>query len=110
MEVKVNAYFVHMLQRAREVHAINNGETGRDSPVKCPFCVADEDEAWFRVKYHHRKLKEEFTLLRTTKPPAPHCEYCPLKALLHETEYNKIMDNCVEMGFYALRYWEDTDE
>jgi hypothetical protein len=50
MEVKVNAYFVHMLQRAREVHAINNGETGRDSPVKCPFCVADEDEAWFRVK------------------------------------------------------------
>jgi hypothetical protein len=104
MEVKVNAYFVHMLERAREVHNVNNGQTGRDSVVKCPFCVADSDEQWFRVKNFDAPSHE-----RPERMPAPHCTYCPLQSLLG-IELEDLMNDCVEKGFYALRYWEDTDE
>ena len=100
----MNAYFVHMLERAREVHKINNGETGRDSAVKCPFCVADSDEQWFAMKFD-RVPKHP----RPEKLAGPHCTYCPLQSLLG-IELEELMNDCVEQGFYALRYWEDTDE
>lgn len=102
----MNAYFVHMLERAREVHQANKGQTGRDSILKCPFCVADEDEAWFRQKNFGYKPPSE----RPEKMPAPHCQFCPLRSLFNGTELHEIMDDCVEKGFYALRFWEDTDE
>ena len=106
MEVKVNAYFVHMLERAREVHEINKGETHRESVVKCPFCIADEDEQW----HVHKSFGYKPPGSRPDRMPAPHCTYCPLQSLFDRTELPRIMDNCVEMGFYALRYWENTDE
>jgi len=108
MEVKVNAYFVHMLERAREVHEINNGETGRDSPVKCPFCVADEDETWFK-RSHEFRLHPDVQDLRPERQAAPHCQNCPLQSLFG-VDTKELMNDCVEKGFYALRYWEDTDE
>jgi hypothetical protein len=105
MEAKVNAYYVHMLERAREVDQINKGETTRDSVVKCPFCIADEDEQWFRLKNFGYMPPST----RPERAPAPHCTYCPLQSLFG-IELKDLMNNCVEKGFYALRYWEDTDE
>jgi hypothetical protein len=99
----VNAYFAHMLERAREVHQANKGETGRDSILKCPFCVADEDESWFRQKHFGYKPPKE----RPFRMPAPHCTYCPLQSLIRGEDLPRIMDNCVEFGFYILREWED---
>ena len=105
MEVKVNAYFVHMLERAREVHTANKGDTHRDSMLKCPFCIADEDEQWFRTRTFGFKPP----LHRPERMPAPHCTYCPLQSLLG-IELKDLMNDCVEKGFYALQYWEGTDE
>jgi hypothetical protein len=96
---------VHMLERAREVHKINNGETGRDSVVKCPFCIADEDEQWFVFKHEfglHPIIKE---LRRPKRMPAPHCTYCPLQSLLG-INLLELMNDCVEKGFDALAEWE----
>ncbi len=105
----MNTYMVHMLERAREVHKINEGDTHRDSMFKCPFCVADEDEQWFKYKnFGFHKPQEK--LVRPERMPAPHCTYCPLQSLFNQTGLQELMDDCVEKGFYALRNWEDTDE
>jgi hypothetical protein len=93
---------VHMLERAREVHKINEGETGRDSVVKCPFCIADEDEQWFRFKFLYSYLDG---VKRPKRMPAPHCQHCPLQSLLG-IDYTMFMNDCVEVGFDALAEWE----
>jgi hypothetical protein len=93
---------VHMLERAREVHKINDGQTGRNSLIKCPFCIADEDEQWFRqVRFGYKPPDE-----RPEKMPAPHCSRCPLLSLFN-VDVQKLMDDCVLMGKFALEVWED---
>jgi hypothetical protein len=95
---------VHMLERAREVHKINKGETGRDSVIKCPFCIADADEQWFVMKFDYAVPHP-----RPENLGAPHCAHCPLQSLFN-VDTQELMDDCVKMGYYALRSWEDTDE
>ncbi len=102
----MNAYFVHMLERAREVHKINEGNTHRGSLVKCPFCVADEDESWFRFKFLYTYLDG---VERPKRLPAPHCEHCPLQSLFG-IELKDLMNDCVEKGYDALAQWEELDE
>ncbi len=101
----MNTYMVHMLERAREVHNINEGDTHRGSLVKCPFCIADEDEQWFKVKNFGFKPPDE----RPERLPAPHCEYCPLRTLL-KIDLKELMNDCVEKGYDALAQWEELDD
>ena len=97
----MNAYMVHMLQRAREVHRINNGETCRDSLIKCPFCIADEDEQWFRtVRFGYKPPQS-----KPNRMPAPHCQNCPMLSIF-KVDTQALMDDCVRMGSHALRVWE----
>jgi hypothetical protein len=91
----------HMLERAREVHYINEGDTHRGSLIKCPFCIADEDEQWFKIKNFGLKPPDE----RPKRMPAPHCEYCPLQSLLG-IELVDLMNDCVEKGSDTLRNWK----
>jgi ribosome modulation factor len=96
---------VHMLERAREVHKLNNGLTGRDSKYRCPFCIADEDEQWFKFKYEYRNHPETSSLPRPNRMPAPHCVNCPLQSLFN-VDVQKLMDDCVKMGTFALKIVE----
>ena len=106
----MNAYFAHMLERAREVDQWNKGETTRDSVVKCPFCIADEDETWFqRTLDAGEKYKKTDPLRPKPLKLKPHCHNCPLQSLFG-IKLPELMNDCVEKGFYALRHWEDTDE
>ena len=103
----MNAYMVHMLQRAREVHRINDGDTHRDCVVKCPFCVADEDEQWFKFKYEYRKHPGVNDLEQPKRMPAPHCNNCPMLSLFN-VDVQALMDDCVGMGAHALKVWEES--
>jgi hypothetical protein len=106
---------VHMLERARKVHKINKGETGRNSVVKCPFCIADEDEAWFKTKNFGFEPPEK----RPKNPIAPHCVNCPLVNDMHQVvgshpnhvkNVQGLMDDCVPIGRYLLGViWEESD-
>jgi hypothetical protein len=93
---------VHMLERAREVHKINNGETCRDSLVKCPFCIADEDEQWFKTETFGFKPPK----VRPKRSPAPHCANCPLLSLFN-VDVQTLMDDCVKLGHFALKVLEE---
>jgi hypothetical protein len=93
---------VHMLERAREVHKLNVGLTHRGSVTKCPFCIADEDEQWFKTKNFGFKPPKE----RPEKSPAPHCANCPLLSLFN-VDIQTLMDDCVKMGHFALRFLEE---
>ncbi len=104
----MNTYFVHMLERAREVHKINEGDTHRGSIVKCPFCIADEDESWFRFRFEY-KLHPGIDSKKPERIPPPHCQHCPLLSLFG-IKYEKIMNDCVEMGFEILKTWEELHE
>jgi hypothetical protein len=96
---------VHMLERAREVHHANEGGTGRDSLVKCPFCIADEDEAWFKMTRFGFNPPGE----RPEKMPAPHCNNCPLLSVT-DIPIQGLMDDCVTIGRSILQsYREDSD-
>jgi hypothetical protein len=111
---------VHMLERAREVHALNHGTTHRDSEVKCPFCVADEDEQWFKFKFEYQAHPEVVNLERPKKMPAPHCINCPLLNVMHKAvghhpnhvrDVQGLMDDCVKIGHFILNeLWEGSDE
>jgi len=101
----VNTYMVHMLERAREVHQINGGDTHRDSLHKCPFCIADEDERWFKFKFAYRNHPETSSLPRPNRMPAPTCDNCPLQSLFN-VDVQKLMDDCVKMGSFALEVLE----
>ena len=101
----MNTYYVHMLERAREVYEINYGQTGRDSVVKCPFCIADEDEQWFKFKFEYRLHPEVDSLERPKRMPAPICQSCPLISLFG-INYKDLMNDCVDMGATRLYDWE----
>jgi hypothetical protein len=108
----VNTYMVHMLERAREVHRNNmdlEDGTHRESAVKCPFCVADEDESWFRRTHEFRGHRNLKFLVRPPKMAAPHCDHCPLLSLFIISQ-QELMDDCVPLGKWALEMWEDSDE
>jgi hypothetical protein len=100
----MNTYFYHMLQRAREVHKENNELTGRDSPLKCPFCKADEQEQWFRM-CHKVDVKFDAGAV-PEKPYPPHCQYCPLQSLIPMMSIQDLMDDCVAVGKFVLAMYE----
>lgn len=107
----MNTYMVHMLERAREVHRANCGLTHRDSLLKCPFCVADEDEKWFRFKYEYRLHPELSRLEKPKKMPAPHCDKCPMINIIHKAfgapgTQQQLMDDCVAVGSWLLKKLE----
>ena len=113
----MNTYMVHMLERAREVHRINDGATHRESLHKCPFCIADEDEQWFKTKNFGFDPPKE----RPEKSPAPHCGNCPLINVMHKAvgvpegepwkDVQGLMDDCVAIGSFLLGdIWEDSSE
>lgn len=101
----MNTYMVHMLERAREVHEINFGETGRDSILQCPFCIADEDEQWFKTRDFGLSPPKS----RPEKMPAPHCRNCPLLSVT-KGSHRDLMNDCVEMGKQLLNLWEGPDD
>jgi hypothetical protein len=91
-----------MLERAREVHKINRGETCRNSELKCPFCIADEDETWYKTKNFGFKPPK----VRPERATAPHCVNCPLHSLFN-VNTQELMDDCVKMGHFALKFLEE---
>jgi hypothetical protein len=106
---------VHMLERAREVHRENHGATSRLSTTKCPFCVADEDEQWFKIV----RSKNFDGGGRPKRMPAPHCDNCPLLNVMHKAvghhpnhvkDVQGLMDDCVKIGHFILNeLWEGSD-
>lgn len=110
----MNTYIAHMLQRAREVHEINNGATGRDSTVKCPFCIADEDENWFRQTNHWPAFGFKPPKERPENVGPPHCASCPLLNISHLAlgfrDLQTLMDDCIAIGKWMLEQYEETTD
>lgn len=102
----MNAYMYHMLLRAREAHE-DNEVTGVNG-IKCPFCVADEDQEWFK----HVKLGADENIdigPRPDRPLAPHCVNCPLRNLAG-VPMQQLMDDCVTIGKYMLDKYEGIED
>jgi hypothetical protein len=97
MEVKVNKYMAHMLERAREIHQEfgGRGHGSKDEETKCPFCIADADETKF-INGHDKD------------PQAPYCFNCPLLTLFNIHPLD-LLDDCESLGKWALEVWETSD-
>lgn len=98
----MNAYIYHMLLRAREVARENAKKNVIDS-LKCPFCIADEDETWFQMVFNGE------TGPRPERPIAPHCQNCPL---INEVgvSLQELMDDCEKLGKFILGLYEEGEE